>query len=95
MKRFLVLLLLVQGCPLFKEQPFHKVIILPETIIHIRNDCDGEMGWAKDNVVCVWGYKQNGIVIDYFVFGHEIAHRLHHVDNEIKNPDRIRNLMGD
>ena len=87
MRKFLIILLLVQGCALFKEKPFHKVVILPETIIHINNDCDGYMGWAKDNEICAWGYEQNGIVVDYYVLGHEIAHILNKVDAEIRNPD--------
>ncbi len=94
MKKLWVLLplILITGCAWFSEKPFHKVVILPETVIHINNDCDGEMGWAKDNVICVWGYKQNGIVIDYYVLGHEIAHRLHRVDDEIKNPDEVNEV---
>ena len=90
MRKFLIILFLVQGCALFKEKPFHKVIILPEIIIHVRNDCRGGMGWAsKDrNEICVWGYEDGGIVIDYYILGHEIAHKLHHKDDEIRNPDR-------
>ncbi len=88
MRKLLILFLLVQGCALFKEKPFHKVVTLPETIIHIRNDCDGDMGWAKGNEICVWGYEQGGgIVPDYSVLGHEIAHRLNKIDAEIRNPD--------
>ncbi len=91
MLRILLVGLLLQGCALFKENPFHKVVILPETVIHIRNDCDGEKGWAKDNVVCVWGYEEGGVVVDYYVLGHEIAHILQHVDKDMRNPDEIRN----
>ena len=90
MLRIVLALLLLQGCALFKEKQFHKVVILPETIIHVRNDCDGGMGWAsrEKNEICVWGYKDSDIVIDYYILGHEIAHKLNHIDIEIRNPDR-------
>ena len=91
-RKFLIVLLFVQGCALFKEAPFHKVVILPETVVHIRNDCDGDRGWAKDNEICVWGYEQNGVVPDYYILGHEIAHILQHADKEMRNPDEIRNI---
>ena len=71
MKKLLALLLLmlvlVMGCAWFSEKPFHKTVVLPETIIYINNDCNGDMGWAKGNEVCAWGYEQDGkIVIDYY-----------------------------
>ena len=87
------LILLLSGCAEFipfREEPFHKTIVLPETIIHIRNDCYGRPGWAKcnHNEICVWGYEQKGLIVpDYAVLGHEIAHKLNHINPEIRNPD--------
>lgn len=86
MKKLLILLLIV-GCA---GVPFQKDIVLHEVVVHIRNDCDGEMGWAQENnEICVWGYEYNGIIIpDYAVLGHEIAHLLNLADNTIKDPDK-------
>ena len=87
------LILLLSGCAEFipfREEPFHNIIVLPETIIYIKNDCDGSPGWTKcnRNEICVWGYKQKGLIVpDYSVLGHEIGHKLNHIDPEIRNPD--------
>ena len=51
MRKFLIILLFVQGCAWFSEKPFHKTVVLPEIVINIRNDCDGGMGRAGDGGV--------------------------------------------
>ena len=85
--------LLIQGCAAL-EKPFHKVIVIPETIVHIKNTCDGAPGWAQDGEICVWGYEHDGIITpDYGVLGHEVGHLLNFADSAAKNPDKHTNPL--
>lgn len=89
MRSLLILcILLFIGC----GAPFQKDIVLHEVTVHISSDCGGEMGWATENEICVWGYEYKGIIIpDYAVLGHEIAHLLNFADGTVKNPDEHTN----
>ena len=71
------------------EQDKHiRLIVLVNVVDDLEMDPVKGLAYRNGEIIVEGVETKDGILVDYYILGHELAHLLHWADSDFKDPDK-------